>query len=323
MGRMRLRAGDLVEVRSADEILQTLDERGELERLPFMPEMIRFCGQRLRVEARAERVCDRVRGGENSVRFPDTLLLEDQRCDGSGHAGCQADCRLLWKEAWLKPVADDAPVSARTADRGSTAALAERASRNTTAPGIGSAPRYRCQATQGAEASVPVALKDPVPYLRVYQARNVSLRHFVRVMWRALILESKRKLGRLPAIEVHGTETTSIRLPTMGLQPGDWVRVKMREEIEATLNDKGKNRGLFFDREELAFCNNVYQVRNRITRFIDERTGELIELNSDCVSLDGAYCSGENSLGRWFCPRAIYGYWREAWLDRADQPTAT
>ena len=42
--------GDLVEVRSADEIIATLDERGELENLPFMPEMLKFCGQRLTVD---------------------------------------------------------------------------------------------------------------------------------------------------------------------------------------------------------------------------------------------------------------------------------
>ena len=35
-----LRAGDVVEVRSLDEILATLDEQGELDALPFMPEMV-------------------------------------------------------------------------------------------------------------------------------------------------------------------------------------------------------------------------------------------------------------------------------------------
>ena len=45
-----LHVGDLVEVRSAEEIVATLDERGELENLPFMPEMLKFCGQRLSVD---------------------------------------------------------------------------------------------------------------------------------------------------------------------------------------------------------------------------------------------------------------------------------
>ena len=64
------------------------------------------------------------------------------------------------------------------------------------------------------------------------------------------------------------------------------------------------------------FCGQVFQVRQRITRLIDERTGQMIHLSSDCVTLDGAVCSGRNSLGRWFCPRAIFPYWREGWLER-------
>jgi hypothetical protein len=36
---LNLRVGKSVEVRSESEILATLDEKGELEALPFMPEM--------------------------------------------------------------------------------------------------------------------------------------------------------------------------------------------------------------------------------------------------------------------------------------------
>jgi len=57
-----LRVGDLVEVLSADEIFATLDERGELENLPFMPEMLKFCGQRLTVHMVAHKLCDTING---------------------------------------------------------------------------------------------------------------------------------------------------------------------------------------------------------------------------------------------------------------------
>ena len=46
---MRPRAGDWVEVKSPLEIAQTLDANGTLEGLPFMPEMVAFCGHRFRV----------------------------------------------------------------------------------------------------------------------------------------------------------------------------------------------------------------------------------------------------------------------------------
>jgi hypothetical protein len=42
----RVRAGEMVEVRSKEEILATLDERGRLHGMPFMPEMLQYCGQR-------------------------------------------------------------------------------------------------------------------------------------------------------------------------------------------------------------------------------------------------------------------------------------
>ncbi|HWF60820.1 MAG TPA: hypothetical protein VN666_11005 [Nitrospira sp.] len=46
---MKLRAGDLVEVKSKDEILATLDEQGALDQLPFMLEMLQYCGKQLKV----------------------------------------------------------------------------------------------------------------------------------------------------------------------------------------------------------------------------------------------------------------------------------
>src|SRR5438094_248118 len=42
---LNLRAGEIVEIRSKEEILATLDEKGRLDGLPFMPEMLKYCGQ--------------------------------------------------------------------------------------------------------------------------------------------------------------------------------------------------------------------------------------------------------------------------------------
>ena len=52
---LALRAGDLVEVRTAGEILGTLDADGTLDALPFMPEMLEFCGRRFRVFRKVEK----------------------------------------------------------------------------------------------------------------------------------------------------------------------------------------------------------------------------------------------------------------------------
>ena len=49
----------------------------------------------------------------------------------------------------------------------------------------------------------------------------------------------------------------------------------------------------------------------------------MIELSSDCIKLDAGVCSGALSVGRWFCAREIYPYWRECWLERVDRPVDT
>jgi hypothetical protein len=96
--------------------------------------------------------------------------------------------------------------------------------------------------------------------------------------------------------------------------------VKSRDEIQKTLTNQGRNRGLWFDREMLALSGGVYRVKERVARVIDERTGELIELGRDCITLEDVYCPANYSVGRWFCPRRIPPFWRECWLERVEAP---
>ena len=99
--------------RSAEEILATLDERGELENLPFMPEMLKYCGQRLTVHKVAHKLCDTI-NGSGIHKMENAVHLTGSRCDGTAHGGCQTACLLYWKEAWLKRVE---PGDAESADR--------------------------------------------------------------------------------------------------------------------------------------------------------------------------------------------------------------
>src|SRR5262245_6139967 len=97
----RFRAGDLVEVRSKEEILATLDEHGCVDNMPFMPEMLQHCGQRFHVGAVAHKTCDTARQTYKGRRLAETVHLAGLRCDGSAHGGCQAECSLFWKDIWL------------------------------------------------------------------------------------------------------------------------------------------------------------------------------------------------------------------------------
>jgi hypothetical protein len=318
-----LRRGDVVQVRSAREILATLDEDGMLEAVPFMPEMVGYCDRRFTVQARTEKLCDTINNTLQSRRLPDAVLLDDIRCDGSGHGGCQAVCRLYWKEAWLRKVGPaEAPRTADAADDAAAAELLERVQRSASIVGDEGAPRYRCQATQMVAASTPLSTSDPRPYFRELTSGNVTFRTFARVMSRAAVMQPLHRLRWLPMPPLKGPSSKSPSTPPLGLQPGEWVRVKTPDQIRETLTDRGANRGLWFDREMLAFAGRVFRVRARITRIIDERTGAMIELSSDCIVLEDVVCSGELSTGRFFCPREIYSYWRECWLERVDVPVA-
>ena len=103
---------------------------------------------------------------------------------------------------------------------------------------------------------------------------------------------------------------------TLDLKQGDWVRVKSYGEILATLTTDNKNRGLLFDGEMMPYCGGRFRVRTRVERIVDERTGKMLQMKHPCVTLDDVVCRARYSECRMFCPRAIYPYWREVWLDR-------
>ena len=99
-GQLGLKVGDLVEVRSAEEILATLDENGELAGLPFMPEMLAYCGRRLTVHkvAQSSATTSRRRAAAHVPRGAPRPSRAATGRDG----GCQNACSLYWKEQWLK-----------------------------------------------------------------------------------------------------------------------------------------------------------------------------------------------------------------------------
>ena len=154
---------------------------------------------------------------------------------------------------------------------------------------------------------------------------NAGPLRFVRVMTRLVVDEIRRRLGRwtpLPFAPDQLGRARRHRLlrPTGASSPGSSCRSGRRREIAGTLNAHAKNRGLWFDREMVPYCGHTARVKARVERFIDEGTGELVELNSDCFILDGVVCDSARSDGRWFCPRAIYPWWRVAWLEPVEDP---
>lgn len=329
--RLRLRAGDLVEVLSREEILATLDGNGKLEQLPFMPEMLAYCGKQFRVSAVAHKTCDPAHktGGR---RLEHAVHLEGLRCDGSAHGGCQASCLLFWKTAWLRrPGSTPGPATTT----GSMISEAQLASRVVTAATTPERPVYSCQATCLFEATRLLHWWDPRQYVRDVTSGNVTLGHAVKYLFlswlraltrigiayrltRALYDRVHRGLTGRPAPEDGGGPISS-GSPTpvrgLGLTAGKWVRVRPYQEIRATLNSDSRNRGMWFDQEQIFFCNRQFQVEQRVERIINEVTGEMMPMKTPCITLQGVQCPSMYSYHRLFCPRAITPYWREIWLE--------
>ena len=342
--RTKLRVGDWVEVRSKDEILRTLDSKGQLDGMPFMPEMFAFCGKRFQVYKRAHKTCDTVfpvRG-----RRMDRAVHLETRCDGSAHGGCQASCLLFWKETWLKPIEGVpgknspslTPSPAGSADASSASGCTEAdvwCHAETVTPAEGE-PSYTCQATQLPYATGDLEWWDIRQYVEDYGSGNVSLWQMIcggvyflyyglsragigvgrpmrwfydkfYPLWRGTPFP--RKTGAVPERQPTPAET-------LNLQPGELVRIKSHEEILKTLNTANRNRGLYFDAEEVPYCGGTYRVLKRVTNIINERTGKMQEMQTPSVILDSVICQSRYSECRLFCPRSIYPYWREIWLER-------
>jgi hypothetical protein len=332
---LKHRAGDWVVVRSKEEILGTLDGLGRLDGLPFQPEMFAFCGRRLRVFKVAHKTCDTIhKSGGRKMR--DTVHLEGTYCDGSAHGGCQADCLLFWKTAWLRH--PDEGASAKQLPQVGPAGCAEdvvsRAVR-ASSDSHDHDPTWVCQATTLLEATEPLKWWDFRQYVQDVTSRNHSAWHMIKL----LVAAGYRKLVdlgvgyRFLVALYNGFQSLRGGRPfpfsggpiergrptpyeTLDLQPGEWVEVKTAEEIRATLNRDGFNRGMRFDKEMLMYCGGRFRVRHRVERFIDQQTGKMTHMKSPCIELENVYCRAECSAMRLGCPRAINSFWREIWLRR-------
>ena len=309
-----LRPGDMVEVRSEPEIRQTLDESGALDALPFMPEMLAHCGRQARVLRRVEKIWD-MTGGTGLRRLHDTVLLEGLRCDGSAHAGCQSGCALLWKEAWLRPLMLERSLHARgVAPTPMSGGEAEADRALTTFRDGPDGRRYVCQATELSQAAGSMRQTDPRHYLRELIVGNVRPGPFIEGTAIALFNQIQRRRGGAGYPQLLPQATRPTPHEVLDLQPGELVIVKTKSEIEATLDDKRRNRGLAFDRDMLRYCGGHFRVLRRVDRLIDERTGRLSEPRYPCIVLDGVVATGEYHA---FRAQQEYILWREIWLRRA------
>jgi hypothetical protein len=332
---INFRVGDWVEVRSAAEILATLDAGQCIDGLPFMPEMLSFCGKRFRVFKSAHKTADTIE--LFSIRkMARAVHLEGLRCDGCAHGGCQAACLLFWKEAWLKRVpSTDTPTAnadARTVplspECSPPAAAIDVLSQAAKCPASdGKSERYRCQATEMLLATTPVSRRerwDPRFYWQDLASGNVRWFDFIRFGLLAMLNAFLRRWFGIYLPRVRGLAGEKTPTLALNLQPGESVRVRSKREVMLTLNDGQRNRGMWFDAEMVPYCGKgPFRVLSRVEKLIHEKTGQLIPMTNPCIILDGVICSGNYLYQRMFSPRCEYMYFREIWLERAQPKNPT
>jgi hypothetical protein len=95
--------GDLVRVKTIEEILSTLNSWNELKGCGFMDEMRVFCGSTQKVHKRVDKFID-----ERDYRVKRAMglvLLENIFCEGTKIFGkCDRSCFFFWREEWLEKI---------------------------------------------------------------------------------------------------------------------------------------------------------------------------------------------------------------------------
>jgi hypothetical protein len=307
--------GSSVVVRSASEILSTLDDNGTLDGLPFMPEMLSWCGKSFRVQRRVYKTC--VDG--DAIRFfpaNDVVVLEGPRCDGSSHGGCKHGCRIYWKEAWLRPVDGNvAIVEPVKADLDTLRANLKVKSDEQ---------RYFCQSTELQKSSKGFRpgerFRRARMVLREIRGSDLGILRISQLLVTFLWQKALRAMGCDEWLRGPHKRTPT---QSLNLRPGELVRVKSRAQIVQTLDHRMSNRGMAICYEMLRCCGREAEVRWRVDRLIDEKTGVMREI-TDTVTLSSM--RGCGSLGEEClcygepgdCPRGELMYWREIWLERVN-----
>ncbi len=302
--------GDVVEVLSIDEIFGILDKDGTTDGLPFMKEMLEFCGKQYTVDQIVlQSVMDTAGLSEYSEAHVRTFngmnvyVLKNLRCSGESHDGCQRGCSHFWKETWLKKI--------NTMNRKNALNLDQIKDVKSNLKILDDSGKYFCQSTQYYNSTKNISKSQRFINLALnIRHGNYGLITLIRLLsiWSFWKLFNKF-FGNYPKGNIKKTP-----VEILNLQPGEIVEVKSLKEIKKTLNTNGRNRGLHFSPDMIKYCGKRYKVRNRADKIIFEATGEMQNL-TNTVMLEGAFAdSAYYAFGG--CPREDFAYWREIWLKK-------
>ena len=104
---LNLQPGELVQIRSKEEIEATLDTTYRNRGLLFDTEMVPYCGGIYRVLRRVHHVVDEKTGKMLNMKFP-CIVLEGVVCRADFHRLCPRAIPSYWRETWLRRASEPA-----------------------------------------------------------------------------------------------------------------------------------------------------------------------------------------------------------------------
>jgi hypothetical protein len=102
-----------------------------------------------------------------------------------------------------------------------------------------------------------------------------------------------------------------IKTSELDLKAGDWVEVRSREEILATLDEHGRLNNLPFMLEMFEYCGRRLRVHKRADKTCNYIRGWSIRRMTSTVHLESVRCDG---MGHDGCQAGCLIFWKEAWL---------
>jgi hypothetical protein len=106
-----LQPGELVQVRTRDEIFGTLDVEARNRGLSFDREMLMYCGGTYRVLKRVTKIIDEPTGKMMPLKR-DCVILDGVVCTSRYHGLCQRAIYAYWREIWLRRTPTNRPARA-------------------------------------------------------------------------------------------------------------------------------------------------------------------------------------------------------------------
>jgi hypothetical protein len=105
-----LKVGELVRVKTKEQIYETLDFKNRLGKLTFDEGMWKFCGTTRRVFKVVNKIMNDTRW--IMMKTAKSVILENVTCDGKMPIGiCDRSCYYFWRTEWLEKIEDNEQIS--------------------------------------------------------------------------------------------------------------------------------------------------------------------------------------------------------------------